>query len=69
VGRIQGQLAQEPINYDSTDHSLLSSIYLFSVVKSMRSFNVDTGKTWITPHTASLLWPTVLQHSDGNTTM
>ncbi|XP_010136967.1 PREDICTED: integrin alpha-E-like [Buceros rhinoceros silvestris] len=39
------------------------------VVKSLRSFNVDTGKTWITPATASLLWPTVLQHSDGSANM
>ncbi|XP_010187330.1 PREDICTED: integrin alpha-E, partial [Mesitornis unicolor] len=38
-------------------------------IKSLRSFNVDTGKTWITPRTASLLWPTVLQHSDGKTPM
>ncbi|KAM9257484.1 LOW QUALITY PROTEIN: integrin alpha-E [Cariama cristata] len=39
------------------------------VVKSLRSFIFDTGKMWITPHTASLLQPTVLQHLDGNTTM
>ncbi|KAM9218313.1 integrin alpha-E-like [Leptosomus discolor] len=48
---------------------LLLYLLFLMMVKSLRSFNVDTGKTWITPHTASLLWPTVLQHSDGNTTM
>ncbi|KAM9272449.1 integrin alpha-E [Morus bassanus] len=47
---------------------LLYLLFLM-MAKSLRSFNVDTGKTWITPHTASLLWPTVRQHSDGNTTM
>ncbi|XP_025957225.2 integrin alpha-E [Dromaius novaehollandiae] len=48
-----------------------SLLYLFflMMIKSLRSFNIDTGKKWITPHTASLLWPTVLQHSDGNTTV
>uniref|UniRef100_A0A8B9ZKC8 Integrin subunit alpha E n=1 Tax=Anas platyrhynchos TaxID=8839 RepID=A0A8B9ZKC8_ANAPL len=39
------------------------------MIKSLRSFNVDTGKKWITPHTDSPLWPKVLQHSDGNKTM
>ncbi|XP_028941763.1 integrin alpha-E [Antrostomus carolinensis] len=48
---------------------LLWYLLFLMMVKSLRSFNVDTGKTWITPHTASLLWPTILQHSDGNTTM
>ncbi|KAM9614902.1 integrin alpha-E isoform 1-T1 [Morphnus guianensis] len=48
---------------------LLLYLLFLMMVKSLGSFNVDTGKTWITPHTASLLWPTVLQHSDGNTTM
>ncbi|XP_075373819.1 integrin alpha-E isoform X1 [Mycteria americana] len=48
---------------------LLLYLFFLMMVKPLRSFNVDTGKTWITPHTASLLWPTVLQHSDGNTTM
>ncbi|KAM6118479.1 integrin alpha-E [Phoenicopterus ruber ruber] len=48
---------------------LLLYLLFLMMVKSLRSFNVDTGKTWITPHAASLLWPTVLQHSDGNTTM
>ncbi|KAM4648294.1 integrin alpha-E isoform 2-T7 [Amazona ochrocephala] len=43
--------------------------HLFFVVKSLRSFNVDTGKTWITPHAASLLWPSVLQHWNGSTAM
>nr|XP_013809300.1 PREDICTED: integrin alpha-E [Apteryx mantelli mantelli] len=48
-----------------------SLLYLFFLmtIKSLRSFNVDTGKKWITPHTASLLWPVVLQHSDGNMTV
>nr|XP_013222304.1 integrin alpha-E [Columba livia] len=48
--------------------SLLYLLFLM-MVKSLRSFNVDTGKTWMTPHTAAFLWPAVLQHSDGNTTM
>ncbi|KAM6049188.1 integrin alpha-E-like [Chlamydotis macqueenii] len=49
--------------------SLLLYLLFLMMVKSLRSFNVDTGKTWITQDTASLLWPRVLQHSDGNTTM
>ncbi|KAM6242108.1 integrin alpha-E [Porphyrio hochstetteri] len=48
---------------------LLLYLFLLMMVKSLRSFNVDTGKTWITPHAVSVLWPKVLQHSDGNTTM
>ncbi|XP_061868643.1 integrin alpha-E [Colius striatus] len=48
---------------------LLLYLLFLMMVKPSRSFNVDTGKTWMTPHTASLLWPTVLQHSDGNTAM
>ncbi|KAM4648313.1 integrin alpha-E isoform 12-T28 [Amazona ochrocephala] len=48
---------------------LLLYLLFLMIVKSLRSFNVDTGKTWITPHAASLLWPSVLQHWNGSTAM
>ncbi|XP_065428997.1 integrin alpha-E isoform X7 [Chrysemys picta bellii] len=37
-------------------------------VTPLSSFNIDTRKKWITPPTAPLSWPKVLQHSDGRKT-
>ncbi|KAM7139540.1 integrin alpha-E isoform 3-T3 [Macrochelys suwanniensis] len=47
--------------------SLPCLLFLITVTP-LSSFNIDTCKKWITPPTAALSWPKVLQHSDGHKT-
>ncbi|XP_050785625.1 integrin alpha-E isoform X3 [Gopherus flavomarginatus] len=47
--------------------SLPCLLFLITVTP-LSSFNIDTRKKWITPPTAPLSWPKILQHSDGHKT-
>ncbi|KAM9117800.1 integrin alpha-E isoform 1-T1 [Pangshura tecta] len=46
----------------------LPCLFFLITVTPLSSFNIDTRKKWITPPTAPLSWPKVLQHSDGRKT-
>ncbi|XP_043355644.1 integrin alpha-E [Dermochelys coriacea] len=46
----------------------LPCLLFLIMVTPLSSFNIDTRKKWITPPTAPLSWPKVLQHSDGDKT-